>query len=118
MSLTIDLTPSEEARLSDAAKQSGLAPAEWVKQSVEAHLPAVPTTDEDALDAKLRQWQEQEGMVLLPDAPTQSLFARWAEEDTHMTDEEREAEDRLWEDLEKGLAENGGVLWLGRLRGW
>src|SRR5437016_2309509 len=103
MNLIIDLTPSEEARLAAAAKQIGLAPAELVKKLVEEHLPAVPAADEDALDAKLRQWQEQDGTALMPDVPTEILFAQWAEEDTHMTDEEREAEDRLWEDLEIGL---------------
>jgi len=106
MNLIIDLTPSEETRLSAAPKQSGLAPAEWVKKLVEEHLPALSATDEDALDAELRHWQEQDGTVLRPHTPTQTLFAQWAEEDARMTYEEREAEDRLWEDLEKSLLEN------------
>ena len=41
----------------------------------------------------------------MPDIPTRNLFARWAEEDANMTDAEREAEDRLWDDLEKSLRE-------------
>ena len=115
MNLIIDLTPSEVAQLSEAAKQTGLAPAELVKKLVKEHLPAVPATDEDELDAKLQKWQEQDGTKLLPDVPTRTLFAKWAEEDAQMTNEEREAEDRLWEDLEKGLTENSYVLQLRRL---
>jgi hypothetical protein len=115
MNLIVDLNPSEEARLSSAAKATGLAPAELIKKLVTEHLPAVPTLDEGELDAKLRTWQQQDGTKLMPDVPTQTLFAQWAEEDAQMTDEEREAEDRLWEDLEKGLIENSRVLQLRQL---
>ncbi len=47
---------------------------------------------EEALDAKLRLWQQQDGTPLLPDIPAHALFAQWAEEDARMTDAEREAE--------------------------
>jgi len=115
MNLVINLTPSEEAELAAASKQTGLAPAELLKKLVKEHLPAVLATHEDDLDARLRRWQEQDGTTLLPDVPVQTLFAQWAKEDAQMTDEEREAEDRLWEDLEKGLTENSRVLKLRQL---
>ena len=115
MNLTIDLSPSEAARLSEAAKLIGLAPAELVKKLVKDHLPAHPVRDGDSLDAKLRKWQDQDGTKLMPDVAAQTLFAQWAEEDAQMTDQEHEAEDRLWKDLEKGLSENSGVLRLRRL---
>lgn len=67
------------------------------------------------IDAKLCQWQEQDSPALMPDISTQALFSQWAEEDTHMTDEEREAEDLLWVDIENGLSENSGMLRLRRL---
>ncbi len=118
MSLIIDLTPSEEAQLSAAAKETGLEPADLVKKLVKEHLLPVSTIDGNDLDAKLRKWQEQDGITLMPDIPTQTLFARWAEEDALMTDKEREAEDLLWEDLEKGFAENNRVLQLRRLSRW
>jgi hypothetical protein len=114
MNLSIELTPSEEAKLAAAAKETGLAPAELVKKLVMEHLPAAGTVEDD-LDARLRNWQKQDGTKLMPDIPTQTLFAQWAEEDAQMTDEEREAEDRLWEDLEKGLTENSRVLQLRQL---
>ena len=115
MNLTIDLTPYEEAQISAAAKQTGLAPAAFVKKLVQEHLPTVPAEDGDELDAKLRKWQEQDGTKLMPDVPTQTLFAQWADEDAQMTDEEREAEDRLWKDLEQGLTDDSRVLALRRL---
>jgi hypothetical protein len=115
MNLIIDLTPSEEAQLSEAAKQTGLAPAELVKKLVKEHLPAIHAYAESDLDSNLRKWQEQDGMKLMPDIPTRTLFAQWAEEDALMTNDEREAEDRLWEDLEKGLTQNSRVLQLRRL---
>ena len=39
----------------------------------------------------------------MPDRSTADLFAEWARGDAHMTDEERDAEDRLWEEIEKEL---------------
>jgi len=115
MSLTIDLTPNEEAQLSEAAKHVGLAPAELAKKLLQEHLPGITTNEIDDLDAKLHAWQQQDGTQLMPDVPTQLLFAQWAAEDAQMTDAERQAEDHLWEDLEKGLAENSHVLQLRRL---
>jgi hypothetical protein len=60
MNLIIDLTESEEAEISAAAKQTGMAPAQLVKKLVKEHLPASPLTptntqdsDEDILDAML-----------------------------------------------------------------
>ena len=112
MNLEIPFTPSEEIRITAAARQAGLAPAELVKRLALEHLPPMPTNMEDELDSKLRQWQEQDGTPLMPAISTQELFAKWAEEDAQMTEAEREAEDRLWEDIEKGLAENSHRLQL------
>lgn len=72
-------------------------------------LPDETLPTEETLDAKLRLWQQQDGTPLLPDVPAQTLFAQWAEEDARMTDAEREAEDRLWQDMEQGLAENDSL---------
>src|SRR5215213_3676972 len=98
MSLVINLTPTEEARLAAAAQQRGLAPAELARQLVTEHLPGSDPLE--AVRVKLREWQEQDGTPLLPDTPTAELFAQWDEEDAQMTEEEREAEDRLWQDFQ------------------
>jgi hypothetical protein len=68
MTLTIDLTPTEEAQLTAAAHQAGMAPAELARKLVTEHLPAV-TPDH-------------------PEDPTLALFARWDADDAHMTPEE------------------------------
>ena len=110
MSITIDLTPSEEAQLSEAAQKSGMAPSDLLRKLPKDYLPAVSGTNEDELSSLLRRLQEQDGTKLFPDVPAQTLFAQWAEEDAKMTDEEREAEDRLWEELEEVLVHNNRVL--------
>lgn len=108
MNLVIDLTASEEAEISAAAKQTGMAPAELVKKLVKEHLPvlqepvgAVPPNDESDLDANLRKWQQQDGVKLYPNVSTQELFAKWAAEDEQLTDEEREENDRIYGEIEK-----------------
>ena len=96
MSLVIDLTPAEEARISAAAKQIGIAPSEWVKKLVEANL---PETSEERLDSELRHPQEQNGTV--SDASTQAMFAQWAQEDAQLTEEERAENERIYAEIEK-----------------
>ena len=98
MSLVIDLTPSEEERISAAAKQTGLAPSEWVKKLVEANL---PVTEEEQLDSELLHGQVQNGTTSIPDASTQALFAQWAEEDARLTEEERTNNERIYAEIEK-----------------
>ena len=115
MSLIIDLTPSEEAQISAAARETGLAPAEFVKKLVKEHCSGTGPNGEAELDAMLRKWQEQDSVKLGPDVPTVKLFADWAEADLRMTEEERESEDRLWEDLEKTFSERSRELDLRRL---
>jgi len=62
-----------------------------------------PLTDRVA--ALLRQWQQEHGLPARPDGkahtPVQELFAQWEQEDSHLTPEEAEAEQRLWEDHQK-----------------
>jgi hypothetical protein len=68
MTLTIELTPIEEAQLTAAARQAGLDPAELARQLVTTHLPpATPATPED---------------------PTLALFAQWDADDAQMTPED------------------------------
>ena len=93
MTLTIDLSPAEEARLEAAARQKGLEPAAIIKQLVSERLPA-PRPDDDA---------------------TLSLFARWSEEAKAMTAEEQEQEQRLWEQFEIGINESREAAGMRRL---
>lgn len=78
--IVLDLPPTEEARIATVARQTGLAPAEYVKKLVQEHLPPVPTNigparDEknDAAIALLESW--------LAAAPTDPEEIRQAEAD-------------------------------------
>jgi hypothetical protein len=86
MILTLDLSPTEEARLAAAARQKGLDPAALVKALVTEHLPEPLPVPENS-----------------PEDPTLALFAQWAAEDAHKTPEETAQEDRLWEQFEANL---------------
>ncbi len=101
MNLTIDLTATEEAQISTAAKNAGIAPAELVRQLVKEHLPIIPAEHESDIDATLQKWQRQDQSTSNANDATQALFARWAEEDAHMTDGEREENDRIYAEIEK-----------------
>ena len=84
MTLTIELTPEQAARLAAAAREKGAAPEEYAHQLLAEHLPPIPP-DETEQD------------------PTLALFARWEQEDAHMTPEEIEQERKLWEEFERDI---------------
>ena len=104
MNVTVPFNQAEEAQLTAAAKQAGLAPADLIKRLALEHLPTLPTNAE--IDARLHLWQEQDGTPLMPDISTQDLFAQWADQDAKMTDEEQTAEGRHWEEIENYLTGN------------
>ncbi|MBC7529142.1 MAG: hypothetical protein H7308_16525 [Chthonomonadaceae bacterium] len=107
--MRIDLTPSEKERLLVFARQAGLSPAELMKRTALEHLPSSSETNKETVEAKLRRWQEQDGITLMPKISTQTLFAQWDKEDALMTEEDRNAEDRLWEDLENAFHRESGL---------
>lgn len=49
MTLTIELTSEQEARLQAAAVQCGVDPAEYAKQVLNENLPSLPVTGAEAL---------------------------------------------------------------------
>jgi hypothetical protein len=74
------------------------------------------------VQALLAQWQSEDNTPIRPpiptlpgETPTRALFRKWEEEDAKMTDEERDAEDTLWEDIEQGLKQNDKALRLRHL---
>ncbi len=114
MTLTIELTPEQETQLIAVARREGLEPAELAQRLVIERLPDIASVPSaDRVQALLARWQTQDNTPLAAppsvrpgETPTQALFRQWEEADTAMTDAEREAEDRLWEEVEKGLREN------------
>ena len=98
MTLTLDLSPAEEARLAAAARQKGLAPAALVKALVTEHLPEHAPAPADP-----------------PEDPTLALFAQWSQEDAQKTPAETAQEDRLWEEFENGINETRDALGMRRL---
>lgn len=118
MTLTIDLSPTEEAQFTDAARQEGLEPAAFVKRLVRERLPSTAPSDPVAhVQAILAKWRAEDHTPTPPpvptrpgETPTQALFRAWDEEDAGMTQKEREAEDQLWQDFQRGLNETRAAL--------
>lgn len=80
MTLTLELSPAEEARLGAAARQRNLAPGEVLHGLMDEHLPPADEAD-----------------------PMLALFAQWAEEDARMTPEEIAEENRTWEQFKANV---------------
>jgi hypothetical protein len=73
MTVTIELTPEEEARLRAAARDAGIDTAEWARRTLTERLPLLP-----------------------PGQATRELLRAWREEDaTEDLDEIRRAEEEL-----------------------
>lgn len=64
--ITLDLTPTEEAEITAIARQTGLAPADYLKQLVKEQLPPEQDSEEKraAAIALLESW-----IVALPTDP-------------------------------------------------
>lgn len=76
MTLTINLTPSEQERVTVAARQKGMAPAEFIKNLVNDSLPPLINGADAALQAvdveeKIRAMnafaETNRGLPILPD---------------------------------------------------
>ena len=81
MTLTIELTPTEEAQLTEAARQEGMAPALLAKQVLTQHLRPKRSTED----------------------PMLALFAQWESEDSAMTTEEIAEENRTWVEFKANI---------------
>jgi len=120
LALTIDFSPLEEAQIAVAARQEGLETAALVKKLVHQHLPSgLPVSRVQTL---LTQWQAQDNTPHLPsvpahsgETPTQAQFRQWAVEDAGMTEKERQEEDELWEEFERGINQTRDALGMRRL---
>jgi hypothetical protein len=88
MTLTLDLTPTEEAQITAVAQSAGLTPAEAARKLLTQNLPPVPgPISEETKD------------------PTLALFAQWKADDAQITPEEAAQEQRLWEQFEQNINE-------------
>jgi hypothetical protein len=95
VSLTIELDAAEEARLSAAAREQGLAPAELARRVLLDHLPAV----------EMRQ----------PDEATLALFRKWDSEDAERTPEQAQLENELWDTFQANVNETRQALGMRKL---
>lgn len=96
MSLMIELSPSEQARLAAAARREGVAPAELARRLLADHMP--PLADEP-----------------LVEDPTLTLFRQWEEEGVARTPEEAARENELWEQFQANVNETRATLMMMKL---
>ena len=99
MSLVIELPSSVEAQIESEARTAGVSPEEYVQNLVARAI----VRDEEDIDAKLGRWQKQDGKTLLPVQSAASLFAEWDAQASGLSDLEREFEDRLWNEVIRGI---------------
>lgn len=99
--MSIELLPETEKAIRERAAAEGM--------TVEALLSRTfAESPEERVNRKLREWQAETGFGsegARENAPLRELFQKWAEEDALLTDEEREAQDRLWVDIEASLTD-------------
>jgi len=115
MSIIVNLTPTEEADLSTEAMQSGIATADLVAKLLREHLISDPKTKKQQVLERLHQWQKDTETETGPRVSAHELFSRWDAEAAQLTTAEREAEDQLWEDFQKGINETRASLGMRRL---
>lgn len=110
--MSIDLTREVESWVRQRAAAEGVSVNDllartFAPEKQEAQSISDPKAHVQALRAK---WQTDDQTPELPpvpmrqgETPTEALFRTWEEEDASLTDEERQAEDRLWEEFQKNI---------------
>ncbi|MBI3946548.1 MAG: hypothetical protein HY321_11560 [Armatimonadetes bacterium] len=82
MTLTVELTPEEEARLAAAARSQGIGVEECVRKLLAKHLPPAK-----------------------PGQATLDLLARWLDEDATDDPEEIRKAEEEWEEFKRNINE-------------
>jgi hypothetical protein len=96
MSLTVELSPDEQARFAAAAKREVLSPAELARKVLTNHLPP-----------KVPEPQRKD--------PTLALLEQWAEEDAGRTPEEAAQENELWDQFQANVNASRAALGMRQL---
>jgi hypothetical protein len=117
--MSLDLRPEVERIVRERAAAEGVSVDDLLARTFAAASNAGEA--ERRVRALLAQWQAEDRTPAAPSPhapgsapPGEALFARWRELDAAMTDEEREAEDRLWEEVQRGLDETRALLGMRR----
>jgi hypothetical protein len=82
MSLVIELQPTEEAQITDAAIGQGISVDDLIKEAIRRYLPAIKPSAS-------------------VNAATIALMKQWEEEDTQLSTEERDKARQMYEEIEK-----------------
>jgi hypothetical protein len=119
--MSLDISPEIEDIILERAREEGVSVNDLLAQAFapEKHTVAtpLPTEPKARVQAILAQLQAVDNTPQMPpietlsgETPTRAMFREWEAEAANMTDEEREAEDRLWADIEMSILENGRKL--------
>lgn len=117
--MTLEIAPDVAREIRENAAREGVSESDYLARLMQsARLTptdnfAVASADPAArVRALLTKLQEADGMPFAPTIPAKTLFAQWDAEDANMTDEEREAEDRIWENYMQRLNETRATFGL------
>lgn len=113
--MSLELNPEVERMVRERAAADGVSVDDLLMYAFAGGGEA--KSAEERVRALLAQWQARDCVQTVPltrdpDGATfnETLFERWRELDTAMTEAEREAEDQLWEDVERGIEETRAQL--------
>lgn len=113
--MSLDLSPELESAVRERAAAEGVSVNDLLERTFAIGRQETPPVHNPRahVQSLLDKWRATDSTPAMPtiltrpsETPTQALFRRWNEEDKLMTDEQKDEEDKLWEDIEKGLKEN------------
>lgn len=113
--MSLELPTEVENRVRQNAAQEGISAGEYISRLMQSRPDnfAVSSNDPVArVNALIVKWQKADNTPVAPPAPndgtmtpSEALFKQWERENAEMTDEEREAEDHVWEGFIDSLNE-------------
>jgi hypothetical protein len=114
--MSLDISRETEDIILERAREEGISVNDLLahafapeKHTTSESLPTDPVARVRSILAQLQAADNTPRMppiqTLPGETPTRALFREWEAEAANMTDEEREAEDRLWADVEKSIVD-------------
>jgi hypothetical protein len=117
--MSLDLNPEVESQVLERARAAGTTASEYIARLLRSDAPAPSPSDPIARVRELRQQDDTPTALPPPNdgtmTPSEALFRQWEREDAALTDEERQAEEALWQQFQQGINAERDVAGMRRL---
>jgi hypothetical protein len=108
--VSLELNPEVERQVLERARAAGTTASDYIAQLLQAYTTIASPNPIARVHGLLNQWQFQDRSPTSAPAPndgtftaSEALFRQWEREDANLTDEERQAEEKRWQQFQRDI---------------